>query len=95
VLTYLSDRNSGLSVLPDDIAAPGPSLDHAVWFHRRARLDDWVLTDLRPGTVSGGRGWYTGSVTGVDGRLVASFAQESLFTFGPNRFRARGGQETG
>ena len=85
VLTYLSDLNSGLSVLPDDIAAPGPSLDHAVWFHRRARLDDWVLTDLRPGTVSGGRGWYTGSVTGVDGRLVASFAQESLFTSGPNR----------
>src|SRR4051794_12327013 len=67
VLTYLSDIGTGLSALPDHEAAPGPSLDHAVWFHRPAQLDDWVLMDMRPVTISGGRGWYTGSVTTLDG----------------------------
>jgi acyl-CoA thioesterase-2 len=87
VLTYLSDIGTGLSALPDDVAAPGPSLDHAVWFHRPARLDDWVLMDMRPVTVSGGRGWYAGSVTTADGILAASFVQETLFRPGPNPFR--------
>ncbi len=90
VLTYLSDISSGLSAMADDTAAPGPSLDHAVWFHRHARLDEWVLMDMRPGTVAGGRGWYTGSITTVDGRHAASFAQESLFRPGPNPFRSVG-----
>jgi acyl-CoA thioesterase-2 len=87
VLTYLSDIGTGLSALPDDEAAPGPSHDHAVWFHRRVRLDDWVLMDMRPVTVSGGRGWYAGSVTTGDGGLAASFVQETLFRPGPNPFR--------
>jgi acyl-CoA thioesterase II len=86
VLTYLSDIGTGLTALPDDEAAPGPSLDHAVWFHRSARLDDWVLMDMRPVTVSGGRGWYTGSVTTGDGGLAASFVQETLFRAGPNPY---------
>jgi acyl-CoA thioesterase-2 len=90
VLTYLSDISSGLSALADDTAAPGPSLDHAVWFHRQARLDDWVLMDMRPGTVAAGRGWYTGSITTADHRHVASFAQETLFRPGPNPFRSAG-----
>jgi acyl-CoA thioesterase-2 len=90
VLTYLSDISSGLSALADERAAPGPSLDHALWFHRPARLDDWVLVDMRPGTVAGGRGWYTGSITTGDGRHVASFAQETLFRPGSNPFRATG-----
>jgi acyl-CoA thioesterase II len=90
VLTYLSDISSGLSAMADDTAAPGPSLDHVVWFHRHARLDDWVLMDMRPGTVAGGRGWYTGSITTVDGRHAASFAQETLFRPGPNPFRSAG-----
>jgi acyl-CoA thioesterase-2 len=87
VLTYLSDIGTGLSALPDDEAAPGPSLDHAVWFHRRVRLDDWVLMDMRPVSVAGGRGWYAGSVTTADGGLAASFVQETLFRPGPNPFR--------
>jgi acyl-CoA thioesterase-2 len=87
VLTYLSDIGTGLSALPDDDAAPGPSLDHAVWFHRHVQLDDWVLMDMRPVTVSGGRGWYAGSVTTADGGLAASFVQETLFRPGPNPFR--------
>jgi acyl-CoA thioesterase II len=86
-LTYLSDIGTGLSVLETDEVAPGPSLDHAIWFHRPARLDDWVLMDMRPGTVAAGRGFYTGSVTARDGTLAATFVQESLFRYGPNPFR--------
>ncbi|MCZ2860543.1 acyl-CoA thioesterase [Blastococcus sp. VKM Ac-2987] len=87
VLAYLSDIGTGLSALPEDEAAPGPSLDHAVWFHRHARLDDWVLMDMVPRTVSGGRGWYTGSITTPGGVLAASFTQETLFRPGRNPFR--------
>jgi acyl-CoA thioesterase II len=88
-LTYLSDIGTGLSALPDDEASPGPSLDHALWFHRPARLDDWVLMDLVPRSVAAGRGWYTGTLHTADGVLAASFVQETLFRPGPNPFRRR------
>ncbi|MDK3256915.1 acyl-CoA thioesterase [Blastococcus capsensis] len=87
VLTYLSDIGTGLSALPEDEASPGPTLDHALWFHRPARLDDWVLMDMVPRTVSGGRGWYTGSLATPSGVLAASFTQETLFRPGRNPFR--------
>jgi acyl-CoA thioesterase II len=90
VLTYLSDIGTGLMALEQEDAAPGPSLDHALWFHRPTRLDDWVLVDMLPGTVAGGRGWYTGSVTTADGVLAASFVQESLYRRGPNPFSRKG-----
>jgi acyl-CoA thioesterase-2 len=79
VLTYLSDISSGLSPLREGADGPGPSLDHAVWFHRPARLDDWVLMDLVPKTVAAGRGWYTGTIRTRTGALAASLAQEALF----------------
>jgi acyl-CoA thioesterase-2 len=79
VLTYLSDISSGLAGLAGAQESAGSSLDHAVWFHRRGRVDDWVLTRLVPSTVAGGRGWYTGTVHDREGRLLASLAQESLF----------------
>jgi acyl-CoA thioesterase II len=79
VLTYMSDMSTGLISLEDDQAESGASLDHAVWFHRRPRLDDWVLVDLVPQTVAGGRGWYTGAFYGPDGVRIASIAQEALF----------------
>jgi len=91
VLTYLSDIGTGLTFFDEDDADPGPSLDHAVWFHRPARLDEWVLSDMVPGTVAAGRGWYTGTITTVDGTLAASVAQESLFRRGPNPFRRPAG----
>ena len=78
-LTYLSDISSGLTAWHDAAARSGASLDHAVWFHRPARLDDWVLMDLTPLAASGGRGLYTGSIHTRDGRLVASLTQECLF----------------
>src|SRR5215203_1899485 len=43
VLTYLSDISTGMSALPGADSRTGTSLDHAVWFHRPIRLDDWVL----------------------------------------------------
>jgi acyl-CoA thioesterase-2 len=78
-LTYLSDILTGLVPLQDGGRWIGSSLDHAVWFHRQARLDEWVLIDLVPHTAAGGRGWYTGTITDRDGRLRASLTQETLF----------------
>ncbi|MFB4319245.1 acyl-CoA thioesterase [Actinomadura sp. 21ATH] len=79
VLTYLSDISSGLAALHDGPGRSGSSLDHAVWFHRPVRMDDWVLMDLVPHTVAAGRGWYTGSIHAHDGTLAASLTQEALF----------------
>ena len=79
VLTYLSDMLSGLTPLERGEGRSGSSLDHAVWFHRPARLDEWVLMDLVPHSVAAGRGWYTGSLFAPDGTLVASLTQETLF----------------
>jgi acyl-CoA thioesterase-2 len=79
VLTYLSDVSGGLAAWHEGRAHSGASLDHAVWFHRPARLDDWMLMDVIPQTVASGRGVYTGTVHSRDGRLVASLTQECLF----------------
>ncbi|WP_256255409.1 acyl-CoA thioesterase [Actinomadura madurae] len=79
VLTYLSDISSGLIALHDGRARSGSSLDHAVWFHRPVRMDEWVLMDLVPQTVAAGRGWYTGTLHTAGGVLAASLAQEVLF----------------
>jgi acyl-CoA thioesterase-2 len=80
VLTYLSDNYTGLSLAPGMTEAGIlTSLDHAVWFHRPARLDDWVLIDLVPESTAGGRGMYTGRIFTRDGAHIAGLAQESLF----------------
>ncbi len=85
VLTYLSDVGTGLEKL--DLEEPwwGPSLDHSVWFHHPARLDDWVLVDLVPGAAAGARGFYTGMVYDRDGRLLATIAQEHVMRKGEFR----------
>ena len=54
------------------------SIDHAMWFHRPARADDWLLYVLDSPTASGSRGFARGSIFSRDGRLVASTAQEGL-----------------
>jgi len=54
------------------------SIDHAMWFHRPARPDEWLLYVLDSPTASGSRGFARGSVFSQDGRLVASTAQEGL-----------------
>ena len=79
VLTYMSDMSSGLIPFEWDEAETGPSLDHAVWFHRRARLDDWTWQDLVPQTAAAGRGLYTGAIYSSAGSRLATIAQEELF----------------
>jgi acyl-CoA thioesterase II len=56
----------------------GASLDHAVWFHRPVRLDDWVLYDLRPLSNAGSRGLVQGTFHDRDHVLGATVAQEAL-----------------
>lgn len=55
------------------------SIDHAMWFHRPMRADDWVLTDATSPSAASSRGLCTGRMFSSDGRLVASIAQEGLF----------------
>ena len=78
VLTYLSDIGTGLAKLDDERPRGGPSLDHAVWFHHPARMDDWVLVELVPAAAAGGRAFYTGTVHDRAGRLLATIAQEHV-----------------
>jgi acyl-CoA thioesterase II len=54
------------------------SIDHAMWFHRPARVDDWLLYVMDSPTACGSRGLARGSIFSRDGRLVASTAQEGL-----------------
>ena len=54
------------------------SLDHAMWFHRPVRADEWLLYATESPSTSGARGFATGSIFTRDGRLVASVAQEGL-----------------
>jgi acyl-CoA thioesterase-2 len=54
------------------------SIDHAMWFHRPARADEWLLYVIDSPTSCGSRGMARGSIFSRDGRLVASTAQEGL-----------------
>jgi acyl-CoA thioesterase-2 len=54
------------------------SLDHAMWFHRDFRMDDWLLYVLDSPSAGGARGLCRGSLFTRDGRLVASTAQEGM-----------------
>jgi acyl-CoA thioesterase-2 len=54
------------------------SIDHAMWFHRDVRVDDWLLYSTDSPSASGARGLARGSVFSRDGRLVASVSQEGL-----------------
>jgi acyl-CoA thioesterase-2 len=54
------------------------SIDHAMWFHRSIRVDDWLLYCTDSPSASGARGFARGSIFARDGRLVASTAQEGL-----------------
>lgn len=54
------------------------SIDHAMWFHRPARVDEWLLYVLESPTASSSRGFARGTIFSRDGKLVASTAQEGL-----------------
>ncbi len=84
VLTYASDLSlldnclfvHGLSWLNPKLKAA--SLDHAVWFHRPFRADDWLLYVMECTSTSAARGLNHGRIYTAAGELVASVAQESL-----------------
>jgi len=54
------------------------SIDHAMWFHREARVDQWLLYAFDSPTTIGGRGFARGQIFTRDGKLVASTAQEGV-----------------
>jgi acyl-CoA thioesterase II len=54
------------------------TIDHAMWFHRPLRVDEWLLCAMESPSASGARGFARASVFSRDGRLVASAAQEGL-----------------
>ena len=56
----------------------GASLDHAMWFHRPLRADEWLLYDQQSPSASGGRGLGTARIYTRDGRLAVSVIQEGL-----------------
>jgi acyl-CoA thioesterase-2 len=82
VLAYLSDLTIQESILRAHgvaWAAPGlkvASLDHAMWWHRFGRVDEWMLYVQESPSARGGRGLATGRVYSADGTLLASVAQE-------------------
>ena len=54
------------------------SLDHAMWFHREFRIDEWLLYSMESPNASGARGYTRGQIFKQDGTLVASTTQEGL-----------------
>ncbi|BCB88445.1 acyl-CoA thioesterase [Phytohabitans suffuscus] len=83
-LTYASDLTLLDSVLSvhGEVWGPGgvvgASLDHALWFHRPFRADEWFLYDCWSPSASGARGLATGRMFTEDGRHVATAVQEGL-----------------
>ncbi|TPQ23007.1 acyl-CoA thioesterase II [Streptomyces sporangiiformans] len=56
----------------------GASLDHAMWFHRPFRADEWLLYDQESPSASGGRGLGQARIYTRDGRLAISVIQEGV-----------------
>jgi acyl-CoA thioesterase-2 len=84
LLAYLSDITLLDAILVEHGIAPGAdavqlaSLDHAMWFHRPIRVDEWLLYDISSPSASGARGLGTGHFFSRDGRLLATAVQEGL-----------------
>lgn len=84
VLAYASDMTlldtalvpHGRTVFERSIM--GASLDHALWFHRPFRADEWLLYAQDSPNMHGARGFARGLIFAADGTLVASVAQEGL-----------------
>jgi acyl-CoA thioesterase-2 len=84
VLAYASDMTlldatlipHGRTVFDPEIQSA--SLDHALWFHRRFRADEWMLYVQDSPSASGARGFCRGSIYTREGVLVASVTQEGL-----------------
>ena len=84
LLAYASDFNFLPTALqPHGLAFFEPGLqvatiDHAMWFHREFRFDDWLLYAVDSPSASGGRGLVRGQFFTRSGKLVASTVQEGV-----------------
>jgi acyl-CoA thioesterase II len=84
VLTYASDMTLlDTTMLPhgahfDSGGLMVASLDHAMWFHRRFRADEWLLYHQRSPSASGARGLAEGAIFCEDGTLAVTVIQEGL-----------------
>ena len=77
VLAFADElRAAGHTVHTPDVFVA--SLDHAVWFHRPFRADEWWLYDQVSPSASNGRALVLARVFTQDGQLVASVAQEAV-----------------
>ena len=94
LLAYASDfQFLATSLYPHGAAAfqkpvQAASLDHAMWFHRPFRMDEWLLYSVESPTASGARGLVRGQIFNQKGHLVASTIQEGLI-------RPKGSQKAG
>ena len=84
IVTYASDMTLlDTTLLPFGLSWETPgmqmaSLDHAMWFHRPFRADDWLLYDQRPISTSSARGLAGGNIFTSDGALAITVVQEGL-----------------
>jgi len=84
LLAYASDFGFiGTAMLPHGVSVwqrsmQLASLDHAIWFHREVRMDEWLLYSMDSPWAGNGRGFARGSIFNQAGQLVASVAQEGL-----------------
>ncbi len=91
LLAYVSDYQLvATSTLPHGIRFEHgnvqlASLDHAMWFHRPFRLDEWLLYSMESPNMGGARELARGQFFSMDGRLVASTAQEGLIRIWPEK----------
>ena len=89
LLAYASDFHLlGTATFPHGISYYQPnvqmaSLDHALWFHRDFRADDWLLYSIDSPSAQGARGLARGQIYDRSGRLVASTAQEGMIRVVP------------
>lgn len=84
LLAYVSDHELlAASTLPHELSYVADnvimaSLDHALWFHREFRIDQWLLYSIDSPNATGARGYSRGQFFTEDGLLVASTCQEGL-----------------
>ena len=87
VLAYMSDMTlldtctnpHGVNFMNPNLHSA--SLDHAMWFHRPFKADEWLLYHQDSPSASGARGFNRGSIFDLNGNLIASVAQEGLIRF--------------
>jgi len=84
VIAFASDYSLlGTSLLPHGLSwmrgeVTSASLDHALWFHRPARADEWLLYSTDSPWSGSGRGFNRGQIFDREGHLIASVAQEGM-----------------